>query len=259
MNNNHTRIIHVGGLGTHDEIAKHNRCHLFLAPLALDNNKYSQFCTKTSNAAFCILDCGSFEMALGTEDKEVSDALLLEMAINLGIHEVVCPDCPSDPQGSFSRSCDFIRLWAKLPKRVRPRLMIVPHGRTFIEWTENAHRLVKLVEKCTLGIPRILAEACDPSNAYFRITVAQQIRKAYPLVAIHLLGGGRNLLEELCCLRNNSTVRSLDTTFIHRYACSGKNPKKEYAAPSELRSSAKPQRLREITTELNMMLHQTIH
>jgi hypothetical protein len=85
--------------------------------------------------------------------------------------------------------------------------------------------------------------------------LAKELRIAYPRVQIHLLGAGENFLAELPHIEASTSVRSVDSTFIHRYLIAGTDPKAEYARPVDLRDITCPLEIKECTHKLKKVLH----
>ncbi len=231
------KFAHVGSLATVDVLSPHSDMEMFLAPLALRSHQYADYCAKRSQSVFTTLDSGALEVSIGTESAELTDIELLDLAIDLGVQEVVCSDCPNDPSKSLLRTRDFIRAWSRLPNDRRPQLMIVPHGTSYVEWAENAHKLIQQVGSCTVGIPRLFSARCSNGRPEFRIEIAAELKRRYPRIDVHLLGAGREFLLELRMLGSHGSVRSLDSTFLHRYAYTGEDPFSTYVAPLKMSDS----------------------
>ncbi len=230
----------VGSIAATCLLSAYNDIDLFLAPLALRSQCYASHCVKRSQSVFTIMDSGALETLAGTDNSDIKPSDLLELSIELGIHEVVCSDCPGDPRGSLLRTREFLKLHRQCAECIRPHLMVVPHGRSLDEWFRNAEKLISEAGHCTVGIPRLLSKQCDPDNPSFRINIAETISRNYPGVTSHLLGAGENFLMELSQLYPGVPIRSIDSTFIYRYACTGANPKSRYIAPLPLCSDVLP-------------------
>lgn len=234
------KFAHIGSLGTYRILSSLADFDMFLASLLMRDCRYAEFCKERSLKRYTILDTGALELIVGTEWIDVSSEHLIDMALSLGVREVVCPDMPDDPKVSFQKSQEFIRRWFTKCSEARIRLMVVPHGRNLQEWFTNANKLISLIDKCTVGIPRLLANSCSSNDPGFRIRVARKLKEAYPHISIHLLGAGRQFCRELCYLREAYYIRSLDSTFIHRYAFSESDPLKEYTPPMTLSETNVP-------------------
>lgn len=233
---------HIGSLGTYSILSSFCDIGMFQAHLIQCDNNYAYFCKQQSKRYYTILDSGALEVALGIENIEVSDNILIEMSFAVSASEVVCPDCPADPLKSIIRSKEFIRIWQLIPKNIRPNLMIVPHGYTVNKWLSNAEELISLAKSCVVGIPRLLAQICGQGFPRFRIDLAERIVSKYPGISVHLLGAGDNILDEVALFKNTSSIRSIDSTFIHRYLISGEDPLTKYSPPHSLRSYKIPDR-----------------
>jgi len=118
--------------------------------------------------------------------------------------------------------------------------MIVPHGRSRSEWLRNADTLVREVGRCTVGIPRLLSARCGDGTGGFRVRLAAAVKQRHPQVDVHLLGAGEDFLVELSMLRETPHVRSVDSTFLHRYGYSGADPNRVYVPPLPLNDPAIP-------------------
>jgi hypothetical protein len=250
------QFAHVGSVGTSPYLAKVGDIALFHAPFIMSDIAYAQACRLTASIKFTILDCAALEVAIGTEKSEPALQDILEISREYGVSEVVCPDTPADPKSSLKRSMDFIRLWKALPGEAqRPRLMVVPHAQSVDAWFTEVEHLIRHVPQCTVGIPRVFAKRYGGDDPTFRVMLAKHLRTAYPMVQIHLLGAGENFLAELPHIAASTSVRSVDSTFIHRYLISGNDPKVEYARPVVLRDSNCPIEIKERTQELKRVLH----
>jgi hypothetical protein len=237
-----TTFVHVGSLGTYRILSTLSTVHLFHANLAKINSDYLRLYSQLSMSQYTIMDSGSFELALGTTKSDTSELDFLDLALTTGAREIICPDCPFDPHKSTLVSKDFIAKWKRLPNTYRPRLMVVPHGRTLSEWYSNAAMLVAGAQECTIGIPRILCDMVGTVDPSFRLQVAMNLRKKIPNHHVHLLGAGKSILEELELLKKVSAgiVRSLDSTFILRYTSAGSTPERGYAHPVPLQTTSTP-------------------
>lgn len=231
---NSVSFANVGSIAATCLLSAYNDIDLFLAPLILRSERYASYCAKRSQSVFTIIDSGALEIVAGTDNSDIKPSDLLELSIELGVHEVVCSDCPGDPYGSLLRTREFLKLYKQCAKCVRPRLMVVPHGKNLNEWFQNADTLIREAGHCTVGIPRLLSKKCDPNNPSFRINIAETINRNYPGVTSHLLGAGENFLMELSQLYPGVPIRSIDSTFLYRYACTGVDPKSTYVAPLPL-------------------------
>ncbi len=234
------QFAHIGSIGTAELLSVHNDLEMFLAPLVIRCEKYASYCKSRSKDIYTILDSGVLELFSGTENIEVSGKQLLELAISMDINEIVCPDSPDDPRGSLLLTKDFIKLWRKLSENEKPQLMIVPHGKDFREWMSNANKLIHDVGKCTVGIPRLFAKNCGEGQADFRGNIAKKMTQSYRNVSVHLLGAGDNFLLELSTLNENHSIRSIDSTFVHRYASTKLDPEYSYVSPIELNNDSIP-------------------
>jgi len=233
-------LANVGSVATTGVLSKYNDFDLFLAPLALRNESYASFCATRSQLVFTIMDSGALETVAGTDGTDIKPSDLLDLSIELGVHEVVCSDCPGDPHGSLLRTQEFIRLYRQRARGVRLRLMVVPHGRSLDEWFWNANELIRDAGRCTVGIPRLLAKACGSADPSFRLGIAETIRRSYPGILSHLLGAGENFLLELSQMNPGVPIRSIDSTFVYRYACTAADPAVIYVPPLPLSSDVIP-------------------
>lgn len=233
-------IAHVGSLGTYEPLSRLSNLNLCIANLAAVDSQYAQYFRLRRSCAWTILDSGVFELFLGTETREVNDAALLDIALSLNVNEVVCPDAPDDPRRSHLRTLAFIERWRTVNPRKRPCLLVVPHGRTVVEWLGNAHRLILAHPRSTVGIPRILPDCCAPEDPQFRVGLAGVLQQAYPQISIHLLGANATFLQEYVCMSKHSAVRSIDTTFILRHATRRIQIGGGYAPPVQLSCDATP-------------------
>jgi hypothetical protein len=250
------QFAHVGSVGTSPYLAEIGDIALFHAPFITYDNAYAQACRLTASRKFTILDCAALEVAIGTETSETALQDIIEISQQYSVSEVVCPDTPIDPTSSLKRSMDFIRLWKALPAEARrPRLMVVPHAPSVNAWFTNAEYMIRHVPRCTVGIPRVFAKRCGGDDPSFRVMLAKELRIAYPRVQIHLLGAGENFLAELPHIEASTSVRSVDSTFIHRYLIAGTDPKAEYARPVDLRDITCPLEIKECTHKLKKVLH----
>jgi hypothetical protein len=248
---------HVGSVGTAPFLATVGDIALFHAPFIAADMKYAAACEQTASQRFTILDCAALEIAIGTETADTRLGDILEMSSQYRISEVVCPDTPMDPRGSLRRSLDFIGLWERLPPTAkRPRLMVVPHADTVTGWFRAAEDLIRKVPECTVGIARVFAKRCGRGDPMFRVRLAGQIRSAYPLIQVHLLGAGEDYLSEIPHIVRSPSVRSVDSTFIHRYTVAGTHPTAEYARPVPLRDFVCPSNIEERTQQLKAVLTQ---
>jgi len=232
-------LAHVGGLGTYRQLASIGEIGMFLAPLALRSSGYADYVSAFAQRAFTILDSGALEVAMGTERGAVCDRDFLEIGVALGVHEMVAPDCPDDPRGSTMRTLCFVRKWHRVPESERPQLMVVPHGRDLSEWLANAARIMRRVARCTLGIPRLLAQRTGKGDPAFRVFLAETLSKAFNGISIHLLGAGAEFMKEYPFIASARHIRSQDSTFLHRYGTTGLDPNEHYAPPvilSEVRT-----------------------
>ncbi|MFC1682731.1 hypothetical protein ACFL0G_00805 [Candidatus Zixiibacteriota bacterium] len=252
-----TAFIHVGSLGTYKFLSKLGEYNMFLAPLVQYDNSYAEYCRERSRESYTVLDSGALEIFIGTEKVDVNDERLLNMCIDLGVSEIVCPDWPMNAKESLVRSKSFVKSWRKLQDNLRPKLMFVPHGRTTKEWYSNAETLISEVSSCTIGIPRIFANMCKPEDPKFRISIAERLMLAFPKVDVHLLGAGMNFLEEIPFIRQSNRIRSIDSTFIHRYIVTDLNPLAEYAPPVPLKDTSVPNNSRVRAIAMQSILQQT--
>lgn len=238
---NHTvAIANVGSLGTTELLAQFADIDMFLAPLAVCSASYARHCALRSRTAYTILDSGALEVAIGTECTEIGPDELLDLAMTLGVREVVATDSPHEPRASLMRTCECIEAWHRLPRTSRPRLMVVPHGTSSADWLDNASKLIRRVGTCTVGIPRVLAQYCAADTSLFRVDLSLKLRCKHPDVDVHLLGAGPDFLEELEAVKGSGTIRSVDSTFVHRYAFTGTPADGEYVKPLRLRDSTVP-------------------
>lgn len=234
------KIAHVGSIGCYKELISLSQINMFLAPLSSYSKIYEAFISEESNKKFTILDSGSFEISLGTEKKNFTEKEYLELSLDLGVHEIVCPDIPGNPSESRKATLSFIKYW-KTVKYKKPNLMVVPHGKNLIQWLANAEDFIKLVDNCTIGIPRILSEMCNDNSPKFRLKIAQLIERKFPYTKIHLLGAGKDIILESYHLKSTkiSNIRSMDNTFIQRYLSNNIDPSCEYAPPIVLKNNYK--------------------
>lgn len=252
------RVAHVGSLGTAAALARLSDIHMLLAPLALTCPSYSHACLSLSGESYTILDSGALELSEGTSCTDIGCSALLDLSIALHVSEVVASDAPGDPQGSLQKTIDFIMGWRRLPDAVRPRLMVVPHGHSIREWLDNALVLVKRAGPCTVGIPRLVAGVTHRSPGRARVRIAEQLRTMCPAVSIHLLGGGRDFLLELDVVSRTNAVRSIDSTFVHRYCMSGADPEAEYIAPRYLACHDIPANFTTTAVSLDAMMRRRL-
>jgi hypothetical protein len=254
------RFAHVGSLGTCAHLAGAGDIGLFHAPLVASDASYARNCGEISRRKFTILDCAALEVAIGTETCEAPLRDVLEMSREFEMSEVVCPDTPCEPASSLARSLEFIAMWKRVPLSARrPRIMVVPHALTVTGWLAAAERMIRHAGHCTVGIPRLFAKRCGGDNPRFRVSLASRLRKAFPRLQVHLLGAGENFLDELSCVAASDMVRSIDSTFIHRYAISGADPTMEYAKPVPLRDTTSPRSLEQRTSELSGVLRNAMN
>lgn len=248
-------LANIGSEGTASLLSTYNDIEMFLAPLVINNHAYEIHCRNRVNETFTILDSGSFELFLGTSYQEFGAQDFLELAMNLGVDEVVSLDKPDDPQYSFYRTTEFIDAWQKLPVTERPCLMVVPHGKTISQWFLNAEKLLSKVGTCTVGIPRIFAQRCNQGDSSFRVKVGEQIIKSYPFVSVHILGAGPDFLSELYWLKGRTSIRSIDSTFVHRYSSVPTDPFEMYVEPLPLSDGSVPRGYEEQAYFLNKRIH----
>ncbi|MFC2132281.1 hypothetical protein ACFLRG_00635 [Bacteroidota bacterium] len=237
-----TKFCHIGSLGSYSYLTQFSKIHLFLAPLALHDSAYSKyFSTKSNEGNYTILDTGALELSLGTEQVELRDQHFLEMACDLYANEIVCPDEPLNPQSSLRRSLSFVKGYKALKDYQKPNIMFVPQGTNIKEWLCNFEILYKEIPNGTVGIPRLLSEKYHSTEQNIRINISKILKKKFKNIQIHFLGAGRLFLHELELIKkSDGLIRSIDTSFLHRYAFSNQDPKTIYAKPVPMRNKLLP-------------------
>ena len=251
-------LAHVGSVRTSGTLASLSDIHMLLAPLAEASSSYRSLCRRLASDAYTILDSGALELSEGTSFREFSPQELLDIALDLRVHEVVASDVPHDPKGSLCRTRQFIKLWHRLPQNARLHLMVVPHARTLTKWVKNALSLISEAPLCTVGIPRRVISLLSGSLVDDRVCLAEILRAVVPGTAVHLLGAGPEFLRELIAIGRTSGIRSMDSTFVHRYATLGADPLNEYVRPLSLVSAYVPVGFQRSAQALDKMIRRSI-
>ncbi len=238
------KIAHVGGLGVFHHLGERSDILFCHAPLAAENDRYRSFFKAGHLGKYKILDLCAYELMMGTQNKSVSNKDYCEIAEDIGVDELVCPDIPGNPQESLNSSLSFIKHWNNVTWRKRPILMLVPHGLSIRQWLQNAENLLKEVNsaRCTVGIPKIVFDVDEAYDDMKRIILGSLLLRKFKNIEIHLLGAGRNIKEEMVAIKETKPmIRSMDTTYVYRYLLSNSNPLQEYARPISLSYTKVPE------------------
>ncbi len=242
---------HIGDLGSYRSLSDISDFHLVLAQLALYDSTYARFIE--SSHKYKILDNGALEQAVGTDECSFNNMDYIELAMVLGVNEIVCPDIPFKPKESLTKTIGFLRQMSKYTYTRNLRVMYVPHGNSLEQWWDNFYQIHLQFPDGVVGVPRILVDLCRDEN--IRIQISQLLKKYYPNVEIHFLGAAYNFISESTKLKAlPNLVRSIDSTFIHRYALSGEDPEVTYSPPVFLKNNVIGDRYQSNVERLSLML-----
>lgn len=186
--------------------------HLCLAHVALKDPRYYDFYKEVaSRGSYVILDNGA------AEGESVDIQTMEDLAIHLGVSEIVLPDFLYDKQKTLevaAYALDYI----KTREMFRGKVMAVAQGKTLRECTLCAlHLLTWPVD--VIGIPKHLTSL----GISARVALYWQLRlfSNEPAKEIHFLGC--NKLKEISAMdwQVRSLVRSIDSSIAYLYARDG--------------------------------------
>lgn len=177
------------------------------------------------NANQLVLDNGTFE--LGIADVSAT----LKVARTLKPFEVVCPDAYQDKD----KTLKLFHAHALPLSEVATRVMIVPQGKSVVEWVECLDTMMqsKTMSKMgpiTIGVPKVL-DSYPGGRSAALAWVETHVRgwgSPYPReVQVHLLGMWRWLSTPMQLISSFPYIRSFDTTWAYACAVAG-----DYATPT---------------------------
>ncbi len=158
---------------------------------------------------FVILDNGAAE-----GDQFVSGRELVEMAIALGVDEVVAPDILRKGEGSWLRTQAFLDDWTDELRSHGIDIMAVPQGETFRIWWDYLDIIMEDKRVNTIGIPKNVDEM-----GMMRALVVDMMYKAGTehdpqwVNQFHLLGQSNWLGEAKYVAKYHPWVRGIDSAY----------------------------------------------
>jgi len=233
------KFIHIGNLANYKELAEESTYALFQAQLAYEDSEYLLYFKNISRKKYTIMDNGMLEIIVGNEERQINNNDYIDLAMEISVREVICPDDPLDPHGSKMKTIEFLKLIRRKGVENYFNLMIVPHGYSEKEWLYNAEELLKIIGMGTVGIPRLLKQRIAKNKVDFRTKLATKIKNKFKGINVHLLGAGEDFIREIKKIQNCFAVSSVDSTFIQRYCEIQQNPEKNYIGPVKLNSKTR--------------------
>jgi len=227
------------------ELAKDYKRHLLLAGL-LGNSEYVNFYKqRRKDGNYLILDPGSYEETTAIiktshkvqPSKGLDHYSYIAAAEDLGVQEVIVPDCVGDYLKTVNLAKDFLE--SMTTSRLAPfKLELVPQGTNLDHYLTCLTLQMKLALKhkqsrdVTIGISKVSGDLAVRSitktnRCYVNrpITVGL-VEKLFPKTEIHLLG----LVDpvELFFYRYHENITGIDTTAPFNHALQGCSYKESY-------------------------------
>jgi hypothetical protein len=183
--------------------------HLFL-PQLLRHAAYREYVRAASKNSFTILDNGAFE------GDDIDQTALIDLAVMLGVNEVVIPDTLGDKDTTLVQARSFgeelmIREGQTLPEGY----MAVVQGETLNECIECLEGFTKHDFITTFGLPKHLVRTVGTGTRHSLTKYI--IEEMDPYYAIHYLGSSPLWLDEITHVADD--VRGMDTSmpFVQAY------------------------------------------
>ena len=179
--------------------------HLLIAPFLNDNEAYKEFYQKLPESHYTILDNGAFEKGSACPDE-----MLIELAKELNVNEVVAPDIMMDGPGTTGRTQEFFDIMSSKEYR-NFKWQFVLQGKNIVELTECYMDNFEMVWTDVIAFPKWLDTKWNGIRAEL---TKRWIPEIWDHSDVHLLGltSPRTLME--CDPR----VRSCDSSLAFRAA-----------------------------------------
>lgn len=195
------------------------KCHLMLPHLLRPETHGERACQQYMKFMveerfrnkYLIMDNGADEFGASVPFEQLWNA-----ARALGAHEVVLPDVQHDAEATITatqQACAWLLTTAgrtAFAQLDRPRLMIVPQGRSYAEWTWALDALWHMVNHTTAildGLPPVVGIAKNYGDVIGTHRLLSYVPPGYD---IHLLGSPKRVEVLRECVRD-FRIRSMDT------------------------------------------------
>jgi hypothetical protein len=210
-------IAELNRLGSIMPVGHASRLHLVLSHLCDDKTYRLYYQNRRAMGEYLILDNGADELP---EGQGIQTTLV--RATELCAQEVVLPDVQWDGKATLEHTMEALA-WLRgidgetaYNRARRPRLMIVPQGRTRDEWEKVAVRLLEEVRSTMtlLGGPPPVVGVAKQYDEFpgGRTWCCQVLRPLLtPAEDVHLLGWAHRLPDVFEVARKHPWVRSVDS------------------------------------------------
>lgn len=192
-----------------------NQYHMCLGQLCNEGVVYKGFFKKrASEGKFVLLDNGAAE---GTTTGIQG---LFDLAIEMGVSEVVLPDKLQDMMTTLQRTTEAYRKWVDDYDEMPFRVMAVPQGKNLREWKQCAETMIEKFPAITsYGVPKVLA--ANPETPFARYEAVEYLVELLEAKGrqyntdIHLLGMNEPPMVIASIFQDFPQVRGIDSAFAY--------------------------------------------
>ena len=184
--------------------------HLVIANWAADSKSYAQHYRRLATMSrkhYVIMDNGTFEYRTPIQSDE-----FIEAFVNVLPNEVVLPDVIGNAGETLMHSRRTYRLLEEhcaQHRRLMPRTMCVPQGKTREEWFDCLKTMCN-DDTNAIGFASSIGRFHDQGRKGLLDWVCEKIPELERSIYVHMLGVDENLAE-LVIFRNDVRVRSMDS------------------------------------------------
>ena len=191
-----------------------NQYHMCLAHLVGRSSRQSEIYTEfykrmSDEGKYVLMDNGAAENSqLGFED-------LISMYELINPTEIVLPDVLCNKDETIERTCNF---YSQFKDQIsKYKIMVVPQGNSFEEWSMCAYELMQHIPVTTIGVSKFLEMSTGDKTIRTR---ACEFLRPYD-VEIHLLGCSEGPRAVKDARSANNRVRGCDSAFTYICAKAG--------------------------------------
>jgi hypothetical protein len=211
------KIAHIAPTNALKQISSKGDIEFCLAPYAEKDKIYRQyFINARKKRRYVILDNGV------AEDILISDDGLVNLAVKMGVNEIIVPDIISDYENTKNHREEFLFRFYKILKEHNIKIQSVVQGKNISEYWLCYNELLKDKRVDIIGIPFRInyarfhdAETNAVNHMLNRLVFIMGLPKK--IKPLHCLGS--NLPQEIGILEQLK-VRSIDSKLMARYGLS---------------------------------------
>lgn len=191
---------------------ENNQYHMCLAHLVLENNQYAEFYRRmVAEGKYVLMDNGAAENA------QLDLAGMVRAIDYVKPHEIILSDVLSDGDSTYKTSLEALQYYRA--RGITTRFMVVPQGKTLVDWKKSATQLMDLGVN-SFGISKFLTITTGDKLVRYpaALHLEELFKKTGKTLEVHLLGCDTGPLETKMIFDRFDFVRGCDTALAYLFA-----------------------------------------